>query len=1238
MEFHVLLVEDDQVTLKTVEQLLRKCDYKVTCAANGREAIQVLTACRQSGVKVDLILTDILMPEVTGFDLINEVVHGDTFCDVPVVIMSSQDSQESVLQAFQAGAADYLIKPIRKNELATLWQHVWRANKAKGSGSGATAIANGQPLAGCEDLDGARPAAIPGVKACAATHGHLKGSSGSSSGAITSVLQSTGGTMLPTRAATERKSSATPLPGASELSGSLRAVETQDSKCQMLERAPGQLGMAVAAAAAPATAAQGSNAGGPLLCIGSGGGSSAPLPCAPLGPRPFAPFSTSVAVHFDLNLAPSSARRPSYNSAANAVLGNGMAAAATASHCRGGTAATVISWSHVDPRESDRAAVDVDADVTAAAVAVAIGEVDDNCVEGDGCGDVTGEYENPPRKRQRLLTGRAHISHNHLHYHSHTGLASTTAATAVQLKVAAPQRAESEVLTAGAAAQSAGGAPAAAGGGGGGGCSCRMAAAEGSQGSRAASASAGPDGCARDATPSGDTFAESPSAYTANATTTTITTTTTGSGSEADEQHQQEQRQGASTERVVRGPSPAVEAGTRTATAVGMYGSGVHSKVAAEPGTTKAAGASARDRRVLGAESYAAVDAPAAAMPANAQREVDGTGGEAAATVQVAARSQTSVPVQHQRSLPHPAAAAPPVATSPGGAVTLPPALQELAALGAARHQELWTQRALAHQQHMQLKQQLKLEEATHSGPVTCTFSAAASGHQHQRQLTTRCPSDAIAGAVGAEDGMKSGSVGRSGSGASTSASVTAELLGVGCSTVTAATSPVGPQDAAEAADGSSAAAAAAGQPRLAKALADGDSGDCGSLHPGKADIISIRPSPAAAAAAAANGGCAGPSQSSDSLMLLRHSDRSAFTAFTVFLPGRVAAAPARPPPPALQAQPPAPMFGHSAPAAAAAAAAAAGGGGGASVLYVQHQFAQRTHPMGSLPPPPTIPILPAVMPLHVPQTPHVRVPPHPKPPDVGAAAAAHGNLGSAAAAAAATVAAATQMPYPDMQQLPCALAAMGFSPPLQGHALAGLPAPHLAAAAAAAAVGSAPPAAVRIPEAVLQLIAHLSGRAAAELPMPEAVAAAPIVVQKASSAARLAALAKYLEKRKHRNFQKKVRYESRKRLAEARPRIRGQFVKASSVSGAGTGPAASAAEAAVEALRRQSAHAAHCVLGASSGLVASGGKAAGASPALTPTPSVGAEPAESLPDQDADMEDDGVEQEEDSGESAAKP
>ncbi|KAJ9516960.1 hypothetical protein QJQ45_027392, partial [Haematococcus lacustris] len=147
----VLLVEDDLTTLRTVEQLLRKFNYRVTTAANGREAIQLLLASRKPGAKpFDLVLTDLLMPEVSGFQLIHEVLHGTAFCDVPVVVMSSADSQASVLQAFEAGAADYLIKPVRRNEVATLWQHVWRAHRSKAAavpqppGVGSAAAGAGQ--------------------------------------------------------------------------------------------------------------------------------------------------------------------------------------------------------------------------------------------------------------------------------------------------------------------------------------------------------------------------------------------------------------------------------------------------------------------------------------------------------------------------------------------------------------------------------------------------------------------------------------------------------------------------------------------------------------------------------------------------------------------------------------------------------------------------------------------------------------------------------------------------------------------------------------------------------------------------------------------------------------------------------------------------------------------------------------------------------------------------------------
>ena len=71
---------------KTVESLLRKYGYKVSTACNGRDAVRSLEASRKPGARpVDLVLTDVLMPEVSGFELIHEVMHGDLFSDIPVV-------------------------------------------------------------------------------------------------------------------------------------------------------------------------------------------------------------------------------------------------------------------------------------------------------------------------------------------------------------------------------------------------------------------------------------------------------------------------------------------------------------------------------------------------------------------------------------------------------------------------------------------------------------------------------------------------------------------------------------------------------------------------------------------------------------------------------------------------------------------------------------------------------------------------------------------------------------------------------------------------------------------------------------------------------------------------------------------------------------------------------------------------------------------------------------------------
>ncbi|MBA0629895.1 hypothetical protein Godav_002040, partial [Gossypium davidsonii] len=104
----VLLVEADDSTRQIISALLRKCSYR------GRPH------------NVDLILTEVDLPSISGFALLTLIMEHDICKSIPVIMMSSQDSVSTVYKCMLRGAADYLVKPIRRNELRNLWQHVWR--------------------------------------------------------------------------------------------------------------------------------------------------------------------------------------------------------------------------------------------------------------------------------------------------------------------------------------------------------------------------------------------------------------------------------------------------------------------------------------------------------------------------------------------------------------------------------------------------------------------------------------------------------------------------------------------------------------------------------------------------------------------------------------------------------------------------------------------------------------------------------------------------------------------------------------------------------------------------------------------------------------------------------------------------------------------------------------------------------------------------------------------------------
>ncbi|XP_025827115.1 two-component response regulator-like APRR3 isoform X2 [Panicum hallii] len=92
----------------------------------------------------DLVLTEVAMPSLSGIQLLARIVAADECKNIPVIMMSSQDSIGTVLKCMQKGAVDFLVKPVRKNELRNLWQHVWRrhAMNSQANGSENNAASN----------------------------------------------------------------------------------------------------------------------------------------------------------------------------------------------------------------------------------------------------------------------------------------------------------------------------------------------------------------------------------------------------------------------------------------------------------------------------------------------------------------------------------------------------------------------------------------------------------------------------------------------------------------------------------------------------------------------------------------------------------------------------------------------------------------------------------------------------------------------------------------------------------------------------------------------------------------------------------------------------------------------------------------------------------------------------------------------------------------------------------------
>jgi len=121
----VLAVDDDPTCLMLLETALRKCQYQVTTT---NQAIKALKLLREDRNKFDLVISDVHMPDMDGFKLL-ELVGLEM--DLPVIMLSANGDTKLVMKGIAHGACDYLLKPIRIEELKNIWQHVVRKKKVE---------------------------------------------------------------------------------------------------------------------------------------------------------------------------------------------------------------------------------------------------------------------------------------------------------------------------------------------------------------------------------------------------------------------------------------------------------------------------------------------------------------------------------------------------------------------------------------------------------------------------------------------------------------------------------------------------------------------------------------------------------------------------------------------------------------------------------------------------------------------------------------------------------------------------------------------------------------------------------------------------------------------------------------------------------------------------------------------------------------------------------------------------
>jgi DNA-binding response OmpR family regulator len=108
----ILITDDNAVCVRALENILKDTGYKILTAFCGKECIEKTREFRP-----DLILLDVVMPEINGIDVCKEVKKDPEISDTPVIFITADTGDETLKEAFDAGGNDYIRKPVKSVEV-----------------------------------------------------------------------------------------------------------------------------------------------------------------------------------------------------------------------------------------------------------------------------------------------------------------------------------------------------------------------------------------------------------------------------------------------------------------------------------------------------------------------------------------------------------------------------------------------------------------------------------------------------------------------------------------------------------------------------------------------------------------------------------------------------------------------------------------------------------------------------------------------------------------------------------------------------------------------------------------------------------------------------------------------------------------------------------------------------------------------------------------------------------------